>query len=353
MQLDFLIVGQGIAGTWLSYFLDKARASYLVIDLPDAKAPSRIAAGIINPVTGRRYLTTWMADTLLPFVAEAYTNLGQELSINAISRREIIDFFPTPQMRLAFLEQAEEQQAYMQTSSSEQQTYHELFHYDLGYGIIRPAYTAHLDNLLPAWRDKLRKERRLIEEKLDHSLLQISDNAVRYGDWQAKKMIFCDGLSQPLHPAFENLPFAPNKGEALLLDIPDLPQDNIYKRGMMLVPLAQPGKWWLGSGYQWNFPDLEPTSTFREKAEELLRHWLKLPYSVTGHLAGNRPATIERRPFVGLHPHYPAIGILNGLGTKGCSLAPYLAQQFCDHLLFNTPLQPEVDIHRFARVLSR
>ena len=53
--------------TMLSYEFAKAGLSFLVIDDGDPSASSRVAAGMINPVTGRRIVKTWMIDTLLPF----------------------------------------------------------------------------------------------------------------------------------------------------------------------------------------------------------------------------------------------------------------------------------------------
>jgi glycine/D-amino acid oxidase-like deaminating enzyme len=71
------------------------------------------------------------------------------------------------------------------------------------------------------------------------------------------------------------------------------------------------------------------------------------------HKASIRPATLERRPFVGLHPHQENAGILNGMGTKGCSLAPFFASQLVDHLLRKKGIMPEADIKRFSKILSR
>jgi glycine/D-amino acid oxidase-like deaminating enzyme len=56
---------------------------------------------------------------------------------------------------------------------------------------------------------------------------------------------------------------------------------------------------------------------------------------------------LERRPFVGLHPQNPRLGILNGMGTKGCSLAPYFARQLVRHLLYKEPIHPEASVSRF------
>jgi glycine/D-amino acid oxidase-like deaminating enzyme len=62
---------------------------------------------------------------------------------------------------------------------------------------------------------------------------------------------------------------------------------------------------------------------------------------------------LERRPFVGLHPQQPALGILNGMGTKGASLAPFFANQLTSHLVHNFPIHDEADIKRFTKILSK
>ncbi|HXB33647.1 MAG TPA: FAD-dependent oxidoreductase, partial [Puia sp.] len=68
MRVDVLIIGQGICGTFLSRELDRAGLSYLVIDEKRPDSASLAAAGLVNPVTGRRFVKTWMIDELLPFV---------------------------------------------------------------------------------------------------------------------------------------------------------------------------------------------------------------------------------------------------------------------------------------------
>src|SRR5687768_15763029 len=102
MNVDCLIIGQGICGTFLSWYLEQYGKSILVIDDNHRSSSSRVAAGLINPITGRRMVKTWLIDILLPFCEQEYNRLGEELKITGISKKSIIDFFPTPQMKLAF-----------------------------------------------------------------------------------------------------------------------------------------------------------------------------------------------------------------------------------------------------------
>ena len=71
MEVDYLLIGQGISGTWLSYYLRKEGKSFMVIDNDSPVASSRIAAGVINPVTGRRHVEVWMANEILPLALQS------------------------------------------------------------------------------------------------------------------------------------------------------------------------------------------------------------------------------------------------------------------------------------------
>lgn len=350
-QVDYLIIGQGLCGTWLSWYLQKENKSFIVIDKNEDITPSKVSAGIINPVTGRRMVKVWMAEEILLFAWEAYNEIGNFLGITSISQKNLIDFFPNPQQRLVFMERIDEVEQYLH-SYPEQNQFNPFFNYDLGCGEIRHCYIAHLENLLPAWRQELINNGHWLEENFEFGGLIITNENIQYKNIVAKKIIFCDGLNSFENPFFKQLPFAPNKGEALIVEIPELPGQYIYKKGFVLAPLATENLFWLGSNYQWNFPDADPTKEFYEQAERHLKAWLKLPFKILEHRASLRPATLERRPFVGLHPHQKKIGILNGMGTKGCSLAPYFANQLVQHLVYEKPIDPLAEINRFQKILA-
>ena len=178
-------------------------------------------------------------------------------------------------------------------------------------------------------------------------------NKIRYEDISARYVIYCDGYRGMDHHWFNKMPFAPNKGEAIVAEIPDLPAGVIYKKGMSVVPHCQPGLFWIGASYDWDYDHPDPTPAFKKGTENFLGDFLKMPYRIIDHQAAIRPASLERRPFVGMHPRHPAVGILNGMGTKGCSLAPFFAKQLCDHILKGMPIEPLADIKRFKNLLRQ
>ena len=347
-----IIVGQGISGTFLSWFCYQAGIDFTVIDAPGSNTPSKVAAGIINPVTGRRVVKVWLDDRILPFAETAYQAMGSFLGLPVITSTSIIDFFPNPFMKESFLKKLAQKEDYIALLENEA-PHSSYFNYDFGIGVIEPAYMVHLQQLLPAWRTFLKKENRLLEETLDIAALEVHPDHIRYKTTTAGTLVFCDGTAGAVNPYFSLLPFALNKGEALIIEAPELPSGYLYKKSMLLAPMAEPGTFWTGTNYIWDFEDEHPTADFRQAAEQTLKQWLKVPFKIVDHKAAVRPATVERRPFAGFHPVYKNIGILNGMGTKGCSLAPYFAHQLAAHLLHQSPLLPEADIARFKNILSR
>ncbi|MBD0332290.1 MAG: FAD-binding oxidoreductase [Chitinophagaceae bacterium] len=351
MQIDIAIVGQGICGTLLSWFLHKEGRSFVVIDNNDPAASSKIAAGIINPVTGRRFVYTWMIDVLMPFAKSTYKEIGTFLNKELVVQKDIIEFFPSPQMRDAFTTRITEDDTFLHTYP-DQNYFNPYFNYEFGCGEICPALIIDMQPLLNEWRKYLQTKNLLREEDFVAKELNISDR-IAYKDITAQKIIFCDGINSLNNPFFSMLPFAPNKGEVLIIEAEDLPDNHIFKKGMMLAPLFTKNLFWVGSSYEWEFKTPHPTEKFYKQTKNLLDQWLKVPYKIVDHFAAVRPATIERRPFVGFHPQYQNVGILNGMGTKGTALAPFFAHQLVQNIIFNLPVTDEADVRRFTRILTK
>ncbi len=351
MNVDLLIIGQGICGSFLHWYAQRAGLSVMLIDEPRANTASKMAAGIINPVTGRRIVTTWMIRELLAHAQEAFAETGVFYNQNFLSRRNIIDFFPTPQMLLAYQSRRAEDPQFLGPVSNNLE-FDPWFFSDFGNGEINPAFLVDVTGFLASVRTHLKKNGILREDLFHPDELTVSDSAITYRDIHSSHIIFCDGISGFQNPWFKHLPFALNKGEALIIECRDLPDTHIFKKGINIVPWKE-NLFWVGSSYQWEFDNEAPTEAFSKQTEATLQRWLKIPFKTVAHFSSVRPATIERRPFVGFHPLKKNIGILNGMGTKGCSLAPFFASQLVDHICLGTAIHREADITRFSRILGR
>jgi hypothetical protein len=131
---------------------------------------------------------------VMPFAWQQYTELGKLLQITAIEQKDIIDFFPTPQMKLAYEKRYAEDTQYL-SIQNEPGSWNNFFNYDFGYGTITPCYLVNLPALLPAYRRLLLSGNNLLEEKFDSTQLQIQSDKVKYKDITAQRIIFCDGIT--------------------------------------------------------------------------------------------------------------------------------------------------------------
>jgi 2-polyprenyl-6-methoxyphenol hydroxylase-like FAD-dependent oxidoreductase len=89
MSLTVRIAGQGICGTLLSWFLAQHDIDVSVYDAGIDTSATMAASGIINPITGKRLVKTWMADELIPAAVQAYTDIGAALGQIIYSARHM------------------------------------------------------------------------------------------------------------------------------------------------------------------------------------------------------------------------------------------------------------------------
>ena len=353
MQVDYIIIGQGISGTWLSHYLLKEGKSIIVFDKQDLKSASNVASGLINPVTGRRVVTTWLADTLLPFVWKEYSALGAQLGLNAIGRKNILVFPFAPDLQQAFDTRVQQQNSYIQPPSVEKETLHKYFHFPFNVYEINPCYVIPMRELLEGFRNYLARENILYNELFDEDQLTVHEDLIKYKNIQAKKIIYANGIHSFKSRYWKQLPFVENKGQALILEITGLDISYTYKFGHITFIHLQENLWWVGSSNELNFNTIQPTEDFKNQAIASAKSILKTGFVVREHWSSLRPATVERRPFVGFHPVFKSIGILNGMGSKGCSIAPWFARELADNIVHGKPIDPSADVQRFAKALAK
>ena len=106
---DFLLVGHGIAGATLAYVLRERGHRVLVYDPGQDNSASNVAAGLMNPVAGKRFALTWRADELLPFAATFYRELEQRYGQPFFSEAPIFKIFGSLEEQNAMLARSADQ----------------------------------------------------------------------------------------------------------------------------------------------------------------------------------------------------------------------------------------------------
>ena len=334
LTVDFLILGQGICGTLLSRALLSRGARVLVVADPARPGSSLAAAGIINPVGGKRlWRTQHMRDTL-PEALRTYEALAAELSIPPPAKLRLMMFHENEDRRALFAQRkAEEPEWFEHSGEEDARVAGACFQAPHGFGMIQPYYQVDSRGLLAAWRQKLAAEGALVEADFDWNAATIGPEGVEWRGIKATRLIACDGAAVRQNPLFHHLRWTPNKGEALVLSIPGLPGGRLYQHGIRLAPWGNDGLWWAGTRQTWDFADARPTAAWREEAQTQLAQWLRLPFEVADHLAAERPTIAGQQPVAALHPTLLALGIFNGMGSRGFANAPFYAERFAQALV--------------------
>lgn len=99
LGFDCLVVGQGLAGSILSWLLHKRGQRVLVVDRGSKESASAIAAGIINPVAGRRLVKYPQAEACLERARSLYADLGQDLGQTFYREQPMTRLFNRPEQQ--------------------------------------------------------------------------------------------------------------------------------------------------------------------------------------------------------------------------------------------------------------
>jgi len=344
---DYLIVGQGLAGTLMAWNLQKRKRSFHVIDNRHHQAASNIAAGIINPITGRKYVKSWRIEQFLPVARETYRAMSAFISTKVFHEKLIYrGLYSIKDENTWEARKSDAVAGQFIVDNPDTAEFDEKIKGVMSYGVLQGGMQVQFPILIKKYRQHLDQEYLLTEEKFDYDHLKITEESIAYKDIHARRLIFSEGYQAQYNPYFNYLPFEAAKGDVLIIKIKDRPFANILRHKVFIAPIDEE-HYWVGSDYRWKFEDDAPDPQKKEELIQTLDKILDQPYEIVAHIAGIRPCVKGRRPFLGKHPIYPQLSIFNGLGTKGASLGPYWAEHFIRHLEDGVPLDEEVDIRRF------
>ncbi len=348
MSMEVLVVGQGLAGTLICHFLEKAGISFRVIDQGHQCSSSLIAAGIMNPVTGRRFVKSWLYDDLLHSAIPVYRDLEKLLCETIVHRRNILRVLPDHCGLNDWQGKSSlpEYKPYVVENPSLNE-FREIVDLRGHWTEVTGSYQVDLPLLITSFRERLTKKALLHEESFNHQSLIGSEKGWRYGPLLFEKVIFCEGALISKNPFITSSFLTASKGQILELEIKDFFPTRMIKRNCFLTGLGN-GNFWFGSFNSWHFSDHKPSEKGKRYLYEQAKKMLRVPFRISAHRAAIRPTIVDRRPVMGEIQDHKNLYVFNGLGTKGASLGPYWADHFVQWLAGGSNLHTQVDILRFG-----
>lgn len=349
--VDYIIVGQGVAGSCMALKLINQNKSFVVID-DNAHKASAIAAGIYNPVVLKRFAIVWNAAYQIQLLKKVFSSFEQLLNQKYLFEFPVYRIFNDENEKKAWNKKAERDDLkhFLSKDFNALQAYTNI-QQPLGVGEVMQTGRVDLTNLLPDFKAFLLGKNWCLDEGFDYEALKIEEDFVRYKDIKANKIIFSEGYHIKQNPWFQQLPIIGVKGEVLRVKTEAALPNAVVKAKEFLMPLDK-NEYFLGATYDRDQVNYEITTQAKNSLIAGVNKFLTDQVEVVDHKASIRPTVSDRRPIIGAHPKYSNLICLNGMGTRGTMLAPAMVEELYQHLEDGKVLDPEVDISRFYSLLQ-
>jgi glycine oxidase len=346
---DAIIVGQGLAGTTLAWQLMVAGQRVLVIDAEEPVTSSKIAAGLITPITGQRMTLSWRNDEFLPVAQEFYRDIELRTGGHFFNIRTALRLFSSDTERLAWSKRQTkpEYQAHLLEPQPTPLLDSDIS--DTGGGFAMRAAQLDVAAYLTASRMAFAAAGSYRPLSLDW-LRDVTFDAdeITIPQHRTRRLISCEGFAAKRNPYFAHVPFNAAKGDILTVRFHHPMPAHSLHRDLWVAPTAAPDVFRVGSTYDWATLDTVPSASARATIERKLQAFLQVPYTVLDHRAAVRPIIHLSEAVIGLHPQHERLGYFNGLGSKGSLHAPWFARCFTEFLVQGTPLPEAVNVGKYS-----
>lgn len=294
MDVDYIIVGQGLAGTTFSFKAIEEGKSIYIVDAADYSKSSKVAAGLYNPIVFKRLTQSWKIDELLPCAEFFYGELEKYLNTTLLHKRDILKIFVDEDEQLFWKKKSTEAALvnYLSDNVSEKLAT-TLVNNPHGVAAVKNAGYLAVKKTIELFRKKMQAQHLLLEERFDYSSLQIETGKVKYKNINAKHIVFCEGHRATENPYFPELAFKLTKGEILTIKIEgdsgfaDEIKNRCLNKGVFILPLGD-GTYKVGATYEWAELNEDATDKGLAELKNKLDKILNVDYSIIAHEAGIR-----------------------------------------------------------------
>jgi len=343
-EYDYIVVGLGLAGISFCEQLRANNKTFIVFDDSSQKS-SVVAGGLYNPVVLKRFTAVWKSDQQLDIALKHYSNLEKLLKVTLDYKLPVYRKFASIEEQNNWFTASDKPKLTKYLSSKIISNENDAIKAGYGFGEVLHTGRIDVNKLIKSYKTFLDYHNALIQESFEYDALKIQDEHISYKKSTGKHIVFAEGFGVTKNPFFEKLPLSPTKGELLTIYAPELKIDFVLKGPVFLIPIGN-DLYIVGATYELN--DLTHTTTDKAKTKliEGLKSMVSCPFKIINQVVGIRPTVRDRRPLVGRHKGYKNIYLLNGLGTRGVMIGPYVAKQLFEFIEEDKPLENDISLSR-------
>jgi len=346
-QLDYIVVGLGIAGLTFCEQLLQHKKRFIVIDTPNYNA-SAIAGGVCHPMVLKRFTLAWNASNFLTHARPFYKTLEERLNISFVEDIPVKRIFSNAEEQNDWAVASDKNAIGPHLYGKVEQNSITGVIAPYGFGRVRGSFKLNTPKLLQNYREWLVKNNAMSTHSFDFENLSISAEGINYQDIHAKHIVFAEGALARNNPFFPHQALIGKKGEYIIVHCPDLELHEILKGKCFIIPLGD-DRYKVGATFAHEDHSNQISEAGKEELIEAFKKIVTLPFEVVDHMAGVRPTVKDRRPLIGDHDAKMNIHFLNGLGTRGIMMAPTLSKWLLEHIETGETIPSEVNIQRFYK----
>jgi glycine/D-amino acid oxidase-like deaminating enzyme len=341
------IIGCGLAGAAVAWQAIRRGWQPTVVDRAEPDSCSRVAAGLVTPITGGRAAASWQWELFFPAAREFYQRIEQKTGHRFWQEQPALRVFLSQEEKETFRSRWNCEPETDTTPSVQPFASHSspILEMPFSAAHMSPAARLLTNSYLDATKDYLRRQSSLIEKDLDCDHDIVFDHKPRICgiDRCFDAIVFCQGFAARENGWFRDLPLHPARGDILRISSPSsFPTDHVIHHSAWIVP-EETGELLVGATYDRKTLDgivddrpavLEAKKTLVDRFRELLAPPIRnSPIEVLGHRAAVRPASYDRHPLIGQHRTHGSMFCLNGLGSKGSLMSPLLADTLLNSII--------------------
>ncbi|MFN3908421.1 MAG: NAD(P)/FAD-dependent oxidoreductase [Flavobacterium sp.] len=348
-MLDYIIVGSGLAGISFAECCIQHQQKIRVFQ-SDLYQSSKVAGGLYNPVILKRFTLAWKSEEHVAFALNFYQQLEDKLHRKMDHSLPLYRVFHDVAEQNDWFVSSDKPKLTDWLDSKIELNDNEAINAPFGLGKVLKTGYVDTKLLLDLYHAYLVQQQVIDFSVFDYQSIIFHKDGVEYKGYKAKHLVFAEGYGLKSNPFFGHLPLDGTKGEVLKIYAPALNLKHIIKKQVFIVPLVD-DFYRVGATYDWNDKTEVPTESGKQELISGLKEIVKVPFEIVEHVAGVRPTVKDRKPMLGTHPNHKNLHVLNGMGTRGVLLAPNMAWDLFQCIQFGTPLDAEVNISRFKKLL--